>query len=264
MSDDLDRRLGDAERSEDVDDLVDLGCTLAELDRQVDAERCFRRATALGSTTATFDLGNTLMALGRHGEAIDAYRAAAAGGESDAWFNLGRALLDAGDRDEAARSFDAAVDAGDAKGAVALAFLLQGGGDQGAADDMLRAVADADNALAAAVQACWSWDRTADAALEPALRAGADHFPSARADLAALLRSTDREDEARRVLERGVELGEVDSYLLSAISMPRPATRSLHALPTWLASRRATTTATTTWPSCCWSWGTRPARRSTS
>ncbi len=45
------------------------------------------------------------------------------------------------------------------------------------------------------------------------LREGAEHYPSARADLASLLRGTGRVDEARRVLERGAKLGERECLL---------------------------------------------------
>jgi hypothetical protein len=49
--------------------------------------------------------------------------------------------------------------------------------------------------------------------MEQALRAGADHYPSARADLADLLRSTGRIAETRAVLERGAKLGEQECWL---------------------------------------------------
>ncbi|WP_324275980.1 hypothetical protein [Blastococcus brunescens] len=66
---------------------------------------------------------------------------------------------------------------------------------------------------AAAVVACWRWCATMDVALEPELRAGADHFPAARADLAHLLRETGRHDEARFQLEKGAKRGEAVAWL---------------------------------------------------
>jgi hypothetical protein len=48
---------------------------------------------------------------------------------------------------------------------------------------------------------------------EPLLLRGQDAYESARADLAALLRSQGRDEEAEEVLRRGVEAGETQSYL---------------------------------------------------
>lgn len=45
------------------------------------------------------------------------------------------------------------------------------------------------------------------------LRDGADHFESARADLAHLLVATGRSNEAEEALKMGVRLGEVQSFL---------------------------------------------------
>src|SRR3954470_23536827 len=50
-------------------------------------------------------------------------------------------------------------------------------------------------------------------ALEPALRAGAAHFPPARTHPAHLLLETGRPEEARSVLERGAKLGEQVAWL---------------------------------------------------
>ena len=62
MTEDLDRRLRRLQASEDADALIDLGCDLADADRQDDAEWCFRRAAQLGDTMGWFNLGNTLAA----------------------------------------------------------------------------------------------------------------------------------------------------------------------------------------------------------
>jgi TPR repeat protein len=48
---------------------------------------------------------------------------------------------------------------------------------------------------------------------EPLLRRGQDAYPSARADLAHVLRSRGGDREAEEVLRRGVAAGEVESYL---------------------------------------------------
>lgn len=49
--------------------------------------------------------------------------------------------------------------------------------------DAAKRSAAAGNDTAAAVVACWQWCTSLDPTLEPALRAGAAHFASARADL---------------------------------------------------------------------------------
>ena len=209
----LDDRLARADGCDDPDELIDLGCDLADAGRLADAERCFRGAAALGSATAEFDLGNTLTEQERHEEAVAAYERAIAGGETDAWLNLGQVLEELGDADGAMRAYAGAADSGDSNGSLSLAFMLRERGDNEAAVVRARAAAATGNALAAAVVAGWAWDDTLDPALEPELRAGADLYPSARADLAELLRSTGRADEARAVLERGAKLGEVEIWL---------------------------------------------------
>jgi hypothetical protein len=81
---DLDARLAAARSDEDPERLVQLGCELAEADRQVDAEFCFRRAVELGETWVSFNLGNALAAQQRWTEAVSAYEEAAADGYTDA------------------------------------------------------------------------------------------------------------------------------------------------------------------------------------
>jgi len=111
------------------------------------------------------------------------------------------------------RAYREAFRAGDAEGALALAFSLREQGEHDAARAAAQEAAGAGSPTAAAVLTCWEWNETLDPALEPALRAGAELYPSARADLAHLLVETGRVDEARTVLERGAKLGEVESWL---------------------------------------------------
>ena len=59
----------------------------------------------------------------------------------------------------------------------------------------------------------WRWHFQMQVDAEQLLRDGADYYVSARADLAGLLKATGRIDEAERVLRRGVDLGEVESFL---------------------------------------------------
>src|SRR5947209_13511413 len=101
MTEDLDVRLrrlqGAGAGDVDPDTLIDLGCDLADAGRQTDAEWCFRRASDMGDTVASFNLGNALAAQQRWEEAVAAYELALAGGEPDASRNLGKVLEDLGD-----------------------------------------------------------------------------------------------------------------------------------------------------------------------
>jgi tetratricopeptide (TPR) repeat protein len=213
MTEDLDARLQALTTSDDVYALIDLGCDLADVGRQVDAEWCFRRAADLGDTVGSFNLGNALAAQQRWAEAVEAYEVAIAGGEPDAWRNLGKVLEDLGDLAGAMRAYRGAVEAGDLEGGLQLAFLLREQGERHAAMDVALEIAAMGDQEAAAVVACWRWCATQDPALEPDLRAGADHFPAARADLAHLLRDTGRIEEARFQLEKGAKRGEAVAWL---------------------------------------------------
>ena len=213
MRKDLEVRLRRLRTSVDVDELLDLGCDLADAGRHGDAEWCFRRAAELGEPVAWFNLGNALAGQERYEEAVAAYEQALAGGEPDAWRNLGRVLETLGDLAGAMRAYRGAAVAGDLQGGLQLAFLLQEQGEHEQAREVAEMLAAAGDAEAAAVLACWRWCATRDPSLEPDLRAGADHFPSARGDLAALLRETGRPAEARFVLERGAKRGDVESWL---------------------------------------------------
>ncbi len=122
-------------------------------------------------------------------------------------------LEDLGDLAGAMRAYRGAVEAGDLEGGLQLAFLLREQGERHAAMDVAMEIAAMGDQEAAAVVACWRWCATLDPSLEPDLRAGADHFPAARADLAHLLRETGRPDEARFVLEKGAKLGEAVAWL---------------------------------------------------
>jgi tetratricopeptide (TPR) repeat protein len=213
MTEDLDARLRRLQASEDADELIDLGCDLADAGRQTDAEWCFRRAADMGDTIGSFNLGNALAAQRRFAEAVDAYESALAGGEADAWRNLGKVLEDLGDLAGAMRAYRGAADAGDLEGGLQLAFLLREQGERHAAMDVAMEIAAMGDQEAAAVVACWRWCATLSPALEPELRAGADYFPAARADLAHLLRETGRPDEARFQLEKGAKRGEAVAWL---------------------------------------------------
>ena len=213
MRKDLEVRLRRLRTSVDVDELLDLGCDLADAGRQSDAEWCFRRAAERGDTLASFNLGNALAAQHRWEEAVSAYEVALAGGEGDAWRNLGRVLEELGDLSGAMRAYRGAATAGDLEGGLQLAFLLRDQGEREHAMTVAQEFAEAGDQEAAAVLACWRWCATLDPALEADLRAGADHFPAARTDLAHLLLETGRQVEARAVLERGAKLGEQVAWL---------------------------------------------------
>ena len=144
-------------------------------------------------------------------EAVASYARALVGGETTGWLNLGNVRHELGDLVGAMDAFREASRVCDTFGTVSLAFCLREQANLDQATAALGEAVDAGNETAVGVLACWEWNRTLDPALEPALRAGADFHPSARADLADLLRSTRRVEEARDVLEQGARLGEVES-----------------------------------------------------
>jgi tetratricopeptide (TPR) repeat protein len=229
----------------DVDALIDRGCELADLGDHEQAVVFFRRAAATGDAVALFDLGNSLSALGRCEEAVTAHRQAAEAGEDDAWLNLSFALaelgrwaeaeraarraIDCGDPNgwgalgealegqgraaEAERTFHIAAARGDANAALELAYVLRDSARQLEAWHWAQFAADAGNEVARGTLACWRWDETRDPALEPQLRAGVEHYEHARTSLSHLLRSTDRVEEARALLEEGALRGVVSSWL---------------------------------------------------
>ena len=190
MTRDLDARLAEADRSLGVEQLIGLGCDLADDGRQLDAEYCFRKAVALGEDWVWFNVGNALAAQGRMIEAVTAYERAIAAGETDAWLNLGRVLGELGDLAGAMRAYRKAEQAGDENGALARAYALFEQGEREQAEAAALRAARAGNLEAVGAAACWAYNRTYDPTLEGDLRRGADHFPSARADLAQLLCDT--------------------------------------------------------------------------
>ena len=198
---------------DDVDALVAAGCDLSDAGRHEDAEALFRKAVDLGQDWVWFNVGNELRAQGRSSDAVEAYGSALDAGETDAWLNLGACLEELGDLVAAMDAYRRAGASGDPAGDVQLAHLLREHDEREKAVAVLTAASRHGNDLAAAVLTCWEWDQTLDPALEPRLRAGAEHHGSARAGLADLLRSTGRPDEARIELERGAVAGQSDCWL---------------------------------------------------
>ncbi|MCZ2806890.1 UDP-N-acetylglucosamine-peptide N-acetylglucosaminyltransferase [Modestobacter sp. VKM Ac-2983] len=235
----------DPENTPDVDVLVDRGCALADMGDHERAVELLGTAAAHGDPVALRHLGSCLGVLGRWAEAAVVHRRAADAGQDAAWLDLARALLRLGCWSEAESAARTAVDRGDAGGwaalsealqgqdrapeaerafrvaaergadaaALELAYLLRSSGRQLAAWHWAQAAADAGNPVARATLACWRWQESRDLALEPELRAGADHHPHTRTALADLLRCTGRVEEARVVLERGAARGELASWL---------------------------------------------------
>jgi tetratricopeptide (TPR) repeat protein len=166
-----------------------------------------------GSAVAWLNLAHALAEVGRWADAERAARAALDAGDRKAWVVLGDALEAQGRSTEAQRMLRAAAGRGDDQAALALAHVLRESGRQLEAWHWAQVAADSGNEVAAGTLAGWRWEETRDPALEPQLRAGAEHVEGARTGLAALLRSTDRVEEARAVLEEGALRGEVDCWL---------------------------------------------------
>ncbi len=126
------------------------------------------------------------------------------------------ALVDAGRLDEAAAVCRRMWKLGYPAGYTDLAWLEHDRGEQALAIALLREALpeldDEDRPVAEGTLGHWLWEAGHDDA-EPHLRAGADAYPTARTDLAALLRTSGRREEGRAVLARGVAAGEVESML---------------------------------------------------
>lgn len=209
----LSDRLVAARTSPDAAELVQLGCDLSDAGEHIDAAWCFQTALRVGDEVAAFNLGNELVALGRDRDAVDAYERALAAGVTDAWLNLGDVLERLGDLAGALQAYERGEGVGDPNAGVARAFLLRETGEREAAMTLVEHLAHAGSALADAIAACWLYDTTLDPGLEARLRTGADLHPGARADLADILRRSGRVDDAVAVLQRGVELGEAESFM---------------------------------------------------
>lgn len=126
------------------------------------------------------------------------------------------ALIAADRVDEAATICRAMWDLGYPAGLTDLASLEHDRGDDDLAVALLREALpeldDEDRPLVEGQLGHWLWHRN-DLAAEPHLRLGLHAFSGARADLAALLRTTGRAGEGRALLEAGVAAGEVGSML---------------------------------------------------
>ncbi|NYD22605.1 tetratricopeptide repeat protein [Kineococcus aurantiacus] len=201
----------------DTDELVGLGCDLADAGHQRQALTCFQRAVALGSQWVWFNVGNTLRELQRPTEAVEAYHQAIAAGETDAWLNLGHVLEGLGDLAGAMDAYrGAAVRGEQPEGYVQLAHLLHEQGEPEQAGAALARAVESGYLPAVALAARWRWERTRDTTdpvLEEQLRAGAGVDGSARADLAALLLARGRRSEALEQLQLGAKLGQRECWL---------------------------------------------------
>jgi TPR repeat protein len=175
----------------------------------------FLKAIALGNAGAGLNLGNSFLDLGDSHRAIEAYRAAWLAGDRDAAYNLATTLEDDGRTDEAAVLYGLLYEAGYSKSANAYAWILKDRHSDTAAEEVLASVIGQPGLigrLASGTLGHWRW--TAGVLdVEPLLRKGADSFPAARADLAALLLHRGDRSEAQKILEVGALNGEVASMV---------------------------------------------------
>jgi len=127
------------------------------------------------------------------------------------------ALLDSDRVDDAAAVCRAMWDLGYPAGLTDLASLERDRGNHDLAIALLREALpeldEEDRPIGEGTLGHWLWSLKDDVAAEPHLRIGLQAHPEARADLAALLRTTGRAAEGRAVLEAGVRAGEVGSML---------------------------------------------------
>jgi tetratricopeptide (TPR) repeat protein len=131
----------------------------------------------------------------------------------------GEALEEADRGPEAAAIYEALVSERWIHGYHALAWYHYERGDHDSAIELLkRYLADDDEPddsthYIEGVLGHWLRHAERPDEAEPLLRNGQDAYPSARVDLAQVLRSRGSEGEAEEVLRRGVAAGEAESYL---------------------------------------------------
>lgn len=128
------------------------------------------------------------------------------------------ALQAAGRIDDAVAVCREVADLGYVTGYFEWAWLEHGRGRVERAIALMEEVAelledDPDRAYPLGVAGHWRWEHLNDVAAEASLRAGADAFPEARADLAHLLMATGRREEGIRTLADGARAGQVPCML---------------------------------------------------
>jgi tetratricopeptide (TPR) repeat protein len=123
------------------------------------------------------------------------------------------ALEAAGEIDMALEVCERMWELGFPAGYTDAAWIEHDRGNVGRAVQLMIAAAEVlegdEGAEAEGVAGHWRWEHWNDVSAETMLRAGMQAYPSARADLAALLRVTGRPVEGLEVLRAGVEAGEV-------------------------------------------------------
>lgn len=127
------------------------------------------------------------------------------------------ALRAAGDLDTAIAVCREVADLGYTSGYYEWAWLEHDRGDVQRAIALMEEAADLldddDRRYPVGVAGHWRWDHFNEVTAEPLLREGMEAYPTARADLAALLSTTGRRAEGVRTLADGVKAGHVECML---------------------------------------------------
>jgi tetratricopeptide (TPR) repeat protein len=133
----------------------------------------------------------------------------------------GEALEEANDVDAAKRVYRKLEELEYPAGLTSLAWVEHLAENFDAADALMEKALlwygdddDEDGALAAGVLGHWRWHIFNRTDAEELLRRGMHMYPDARADLADLLRATDRIDDAESLLREGVALAEKSSFIV--------------------------------------------------
>lgn len=198
----------------DITKLIDEGCSLAESGDHSAAIELFREAISLGEAWVGLNLGNSLLAVGDVDAALEAFAAAWASGYDPAGFNLARQLEAQGDLDEARGVYRSLIQNGYAKAMIQEADFLREEGDYRGFIELIKTAMDDPSPtgdLAAGILGNEQW--SGRGTVEALLRRGADAYPSARADLGALLIADERLDEGISILQQGANLDETESIL---------------------------------------------------
>jgi tetratricopeptide (TPR) repeat protein len=207
---------GDAMAEDDVYSLLAEANDLVDRGDHHGAIKLLERAGVAEEPCAGLNLGNSYVAIGDNTSAQKAFKTGWIAGCDDAGFNLAELYRQVGNVDRARIVYRRLIEKSYSKAMIAEAEALREDGDLAAAAELLaRAIGEVSDVgdLAAGILGHYKWSSSRDLQAEALLRRGQATYPTARADLAALLRQTGREVEGVTVLQAGVACDESVSML---------------------------------------------------
>ena len=203
--------------ADEADTALTKSPALDEAGEHDEALATFRAILDHGDTGMHLNIGNTLQLLGRTEEAVTAFADGFAADDFDSGYNLASLLEELGRTAEARRVYEKLVSQSYAPAKIALAWILNAEGERAPAALLLQqTLTDTGTAgdLAAGILGHWMYEHgdRSDELLKH-LHRGAASYPTARVDLADLLRTTGDEKSAKALLYSGEDADEAESML---------------------------------------------------